>query len=97
MNWIENNRPAEKHDFLTFIGGGKSKFLEEFKKFESVKLSNFVQAQVLLGNIPARLGQHLLWRHHLLDLKGCSRPWDTCLPVFGIDWIRKESGNLHFA
>ena len=57
MNWIENNRPGEKHDFLTFIGGGKSKFLEEFKNFESVKLSNFVQAQVLLGNIPARLGQ----------------------------------------
>ena len=57
MNWIENNRPGEKHDFLTFIGGGKSKFFEEFKKFESVKLSNFVQAQVLLGNFPARLGQ----------------------------------------
>ena len=41
--------------------------------------------------------KELLWRHHLLDLKGCSRPWDMCIPIFGIDWIRQESGNLHFA
>ena len=41
---------------VLFIGGENVKFYDEFKKIGDVKITNFVKAQVLLGNLSEKLG-----------------------------------------
>ena len=51
-----NDEKQAQEDFVLFIGGENVKFYDEIKQIGDVNITNFVKAQVLLGNLSEKLG-----------------------------------------